>query len=65
MKAHTKSLELPAELVPEAWPSMALGLIEIVADRREKRSKREKERKKGSKVKEGSGRGAVPAGPDG
>jgi hypothetical protein len=52
MKAHTKSLELPAELVPEAWPSMALGLIEIVADRRKKRSGRRKERREAKLRKE-------------
>lgn len=42
-KEHTKSLELPAELVPAVWPSMAFGLIEIVADCRKNQSGRRKE----------------------
>lgn len=68
-QARTKSLELPAELAPEVWPSMAFGGFEVVADCRKKAKRDKKEgRKEGtlvSKVQAGNGRGAVPAGPDG
>lgn len=47
VKEHTKSLELPAELVPAVWPSMALGWLRLW--RMSQKPKREKERKKEDK----------------
>lgn len=55
---HTKSLELPAELVPVVWPSM---LVDCVGPS-QKRAKKERVRveQRGRR----NGRGAVPAGPE-